>query len=132
MNLKMSGVSLMSRNSGVDVDSLLSVLEDGIRDIAPDESTYSGLSREEVESQDKAYDLFIKKQNQKKRIELSKRVELITIYWLIFTGFIVFMSGFKMFGFNLSNGVLIAFITTSLGTVLGLWTIALNYFFKKD
>ena len=52
-----------------------------------------------------------------------------TLLWLIFTATIVLMIGFKCCGFELSDPVAIAFITTSLATVLGLLGIGLRFYF---
>jgi hypothetical protein len=56
----------------------------------------------------------------------------VSVAWLVFTGVIVVLMGFQCICYQLESSVAIAFITTSLGTVLGLWAIALRYFFHRQ
>lgn len=79
--------------------------------------------------------LIIKREEHGLRKNLSMTLKVISISWLIFTAFIVITSGIKdgffierLFDF--SDPVLIAFITSSLATVVGLWAIALRYYFS--
>ena len=58
---------------------------------------------------------------------LIEKLSDISVNWLKFTAAIVLFQG--LFPHFLSGSVMIAFITTSLGTVLGLWGIGLGYYF---
>ena len=63
------------------------------------------------------------------RKELIGLLKWISILWLCFTVIVVVLHGFRCSYFTLSDSVMIAFLTTSLGTVLGLWGIGLGYYF---
>jgi hypothetical protein len=56
---------------------------------------------------------------------------LIIVSWLGLTAIILFLQGcpHDCFDFSLTDSVMIAFLSTSLGTVLGLWGIALGYYY---
>lgn len=71
-----------------------------------------------------------RKKNQVVRICLIIVLSILSISWLYFTGYeIRHMAKLKHF---LPPSVAIAFITSSLGTVVGLWAIGLNYFFHHE
>jgi flagellar motor component MotA len=74
----------------------------------------------------------IRKADHKTRERLIIMLGVVSISWLIFTGFIIMLLGLGNSWYHLSDGVAIAFITTSLGTVLGLWAIGLRYFFSRE
>ena len=53
-----------------------------------------------------------------------------SIAWLCFTAGVVVLQGIDCFSwFSLTDSAIIAFLTTSLGTVLGLLGIGLGYYF---
>jgi len=66
--------------------------------------------------------------DQKQREKLIDRLSIISILWLIFTACIIGLQGSPLC-FGLTDTVMITFLTTSLGTVLGLWSIGLTYYF---
>jgi hypothetical protein len=68
-------------------------------------------------------------QDQWIRICLIACLVIISVGWLCFTGFIVFNQGCRCVTFCLSDSVMNTFLTTSLGTILGLWSIGLAYYF---
>jgi hypothetical protein len=63
------------------------------------------------------------------RKRLMRVLCCVSIAWLIFTATIIVSMGSEHSCYRLVPSVAIAFITTSLGTVLGLWAIGLRYFF---
>jgi hypothetical protein len=65
------------------------------------------------------------------RKTLMPRLYRVSVAWLIFTGAIVIAIGTQCICYRLDPSVAIAFITTSLATVLGLWAIGLRYFFYR-
>lgn len=65
--------------------------------------------------------------NKKTRNILIWVLTGLSISWLYFTGYEI--RQIAKFHHYLPASVAIAFITTSLGTVVGLWAIGLNYFF---
>jgi hypothetical protein len=74
----------------------------------------------------------IRKANHKTRKRLITMLGVVSISWLVFTGFIIVLLGLGGSCYHLNDSVAIAFITTSLGTVLGLWAIGLQYFFSRE
>jgi len=65
------------------------------------------------------------------RLRLSIVLGVISVVWLVFTAFVIIALATRPGWFSLSDPVAIAFLTQSLGTVLGLWGIGLKYYFKK-
>jgi len=75
-------------------------------------------------------DKTIKHDTHRTRQILIGCVGCSTFLWLVFTALVVLMLGFQYKDFNLSDAVAIAFITTSLATVLGLLGIGLRFYFS--
>jgi len=69
--------------------------------------------------------------DHKMRMRLSMVLGIISVSWLVFTAFVIIALATRPGWFSLSDPVAIAFLTQSLGTVLGLWGIGLKYYFKK-
>ncbi|MBP3514275.1 MAG: hypothetical protein J6J74_07360 [Elusimicrobiaceae bacterium] len=69
----------------------------------------------------------IKEANHTIRKCLIFLLSVLSVSWLVFTGYEIRQIA-KLHHY-LPASVAIAFITTSLGTVVGLWAIGLNYFF---
>ena len=74
----------------------------------------------------------IKGDTHQTRQTLIGCVGCVSFLWIVFTAVIVLMLGFRYGGFDLSDAVAIAFLTTSLGTVLGLMAIGLRFFFSHE
>ena len=72
----------------------------------------------------------IKEENKIIRRLLIIFLSLLTIGWLIFTGYEI--RQIAKIHHLLPTSVAISFITSSLATVVGLWAIGLNYFFHKN
>jgi hypothetical protein len=62
------------------------------------------------------------------QFRLMLLLSFVSIGWLIFTGKIIL--GLARGRLHLDNGVAIAFITSSLATVMGLWLIGLKFYFS--
>ena len=77
-------------------------------------------------------DLKIKQDTHKTRGWLIVYVGSMAFLWIVFTAIIVLMLGFRFYNFDISDAVMIAFLTTSLGTVLGLLGIGLRFYFKPE
>lgn len=60
---------------------------------------------------------------------LSRWLRWISVIWLLFSGVVILLLGCGVLKFE--EGTAIAFITSSLLEVFGLWKIALNYFFGR-
>ncbi len=75
-------------------------------------------------------------ENRETRRWLIKLVAWISGVWLGFTACTLLLQGFGGISvciveadFSLSDAVMVAFLTQSLGTVLGLWIVGLRYYF---
>ena len=71
--------------------------------------------------------------NKTVRWWLMPGLTLISVIWLLYTGIIInclaFDYPFGSVSGRFSDAIAIAFMTTSLATVLGLWHFGLQYFF---
>lgn len=72
----------------------------------------------------------IKEENKEIRRELIAFLSQISFFWLVFTAVIIWYLSTDFI--HLSDSVAIAFITSSLATVIGLWLVGLNYFFNTS
>lgn len=72
----------------------------------------------------------IKEENKEIRRELIAFLSQISFIWLLFTAVIIWYLSTDFI--HLSDSVAIAFITSSLATVVGLWLVGLNYFFNTS
>jgi len=70
------------------------------------------------------------------REERKKYAKRTFVFLSVFTGvvlLIIVLAGFsEAVGFKLENPVLIALITSSLATVVGIFILVMQYLFKKD
>lgn len=73
----------------------------------------------------------MRKEERSTRQWLIAELTKISGLWLAFTAIVVLCCGFRLLYFTLSDAVMISFLTTSLGTVLGLWGIGLRYYFAS-
>lgn len=88
------------------------------------------VTRAPLQQENQDIDRIIKRDTHKTREWLIVDVGCITLLWLFFTALVVLMVGFQFQGFKLSDTVMVAFLTTSLATVLGLLGIGLRFYFK--
>lgn len=77
------------------------------------------------------------------RSEYIPKLFYMILCWLMIAGFFVFLSGLKAprfndpncsgtcFGFSLSDGVLIAFITSTTATVIGIFVLVVAWLFPS-
>jgi len=89
-------------------------------------------SRADLEKERLGIQIKTLRRNQETRDWLMPGLVVVSLIWLIFTGFIVccLAFGYGFLACHLSDVVATAFITTSLATVLGLPAIGLHYFFS--
>lgn len=75
----------------------------------------------------------IRKQDMGERKAYSNKIYCLIASWLIYVGLIIFLEalGSKCGWFKLSDPVMIALITTSTASVIGLFAIVVNYLFKN-
>lgn len=110
-----------------------------LEDTTFNSSNYKKVSHEDLERRQK---LLHENQNQKIRIQHLHYLFILTIIWIIFIWMILILQGFKGYPFqqnsqiynflefHLSDTVLIAFMTTTTTTVLGLYGIGAYWLFK--
>ena len=80
------------------------------------------LAKEEIED---------RRQDRRERKEYARKIFVLICGWLIGIAVILLCSGFGVFGFAFSDGVLIALISGTTVNVLGLFIIVANYLFPK-
>ncbi|MDN8341092.1 hypothetical protein QZK74_03865 [Acinetobacter baumannii] len=110
-----------------------------LEDTTLNSSHYKKISHEDLDRRQK---LLHENQNQEIRIKHLHYLFILTIVWIIFIWVILILQGFKGYPFqqtshiynflvfHLSDTVLIAFMTTTTTTVLGLYGIGAYWLFK--
>jgi len=108
-------------NVQITPNQVQSISQDVVREIAiENESSF----KEEATKQKTN---FIEAEHER-REKLITVLTQISVSWLAFTALVIVLRAIPIC-FFLSDSVMIAFITSSLGTVLGLWGIGLAYYF---
>lgn len=92
---------------------------------SPDEKTQE--EQKDLEAESKKLDLEGKRQDIEARKSYANKIFALVCGWLSLMILLVALSGF---GTQLSDSTLIALITTTTVSVLGLFTIVANYLFK--
>ncbi|MDC5024046.1 hypothetical protein Q5M44_14645 [Acinetobacter pittii] len=112
-----------------------------LEDTTLNSSHYKKITHEDLDRRQK---LVHENQNQKIRIQHLHYLFILTIIWIIFIWAILILQGFKGYPFqqtskiynflkfHLSDTVLIAFMTTTTTTVLGLYGIGAYWLFKGN
>lgn len=72
------------------------------------------------------------KKNSDKRYKYSDNIFELVKCWLVFIGLIVLFDGMNILPFKLNDTVLISLITTTTGTIFGLFYLVIKYFFPGD
>ena len=90
-----------------------------------------GILTEPLRQSSQELDLRIKGETHQTRQSLIWFLSIVTLAWLIFTATVVVLLGVRCICFNLTDTVAVAFLTTSLGTVLALLTIGLRFILGK-
>ena len=72
------------------------------------------------------------KDTHKLRLVYAGRIFWLVCAWLVLVAIAVFMSGFDLWGFKLSDKVLIAFIITTTINVVGLFIVVAKWMFPGD
>lgn len=93
-----------------------------------DEKTLSSRAEEQLKTLQ--IENAILKENKIIRRILICFLSLLSSSWLLFTGYEI--RQLAKLHHHLPSSVAIAFITTSLATVVSLWAIGLNYFFYRN
>ena len=98
---------------------------------SPDQKTLEELK--DLEAEAKKLELVGKRQDIEARKSYANKIFRLVYGWLLAMILLVTLSGFgtRSGWFQLSDATLIALITTTTVSVLGLFTIVANYFFQK-
>jgi len=103
---------------------------------APDLSKLSGEpdlesrgENETIEREPQRAKLADLRQDTELRRDFSHKIFKLIVVWLIFVGLVILLEGFHVKGFNLGNAVMIALITTTTGSVIGIFLIVARYLF---
>jgi hypothetical protein len=102
-----------------------------ITPVEPDDKTSQELAH--LDNESKRIELDGRKQDIAARKEYADKIFKLITFWLISMGSIILLAGFGANGgwFKISDSVQIALITTTTGSVLGLFVIVINYLFKN-
>ena len=65
------------------------------------------------------------------RRDLAKAIFVLIALWLYFVGCIILLQGFRFGGFQLADSAIIALITTTTASVLGIFLVVTRYFFPE-
>ena len=110
-----------------------------IEDIAPpsvpastqaDPNTLQEQSYLEKSARDAELESF--KQDVKHRAEYAPKIFILVVVWVVLIFGLLIFQGFSVFGFHLSDSVLIAAISGTTLNILGLFVIVANYIFRKQ
>ena len=121
----------------------LSGFEDLLRKIAepggpPPDSPDELSQREEDYTERRAADARIRQleQNIEERKKYANRIYWLVCSWLVFVGLVVLRNGVQIpiawIPFGLSDGVLIALITTTTINVIGVFLFVVRYLFPRE
>lgn len=83
-----------------------------------------------IENKLKAEELKQREQDREQRKIYALRSLWFLIGYMIFVFIILLLSGFKLCGFTLSDGVLIATVTTTTANVIGIFAFVMMYLFN--
>lgn len=86
----------------------------------------------ELEKHEREQKLELKRQRQQTNLDRLDRLTRVFIWSTFITLAIIFLSGFHLFGFTLSEALLITLISATLGSIVGLIGTAYAWKPKKD
>ena len=114
-----------------DISELLSrILSPKAISTTPDSKTTE--EEADLEHQHKKTSILGLQQDIKERKTYAGRAFWLVVTWLFLIGIVIFLQGFKICGFDLSSGVLIALIGSTTSGVVGIFLIVTRYLFHYD
>ncbi len=116
-------------NDDIDLDAIDEPLEDEEESEEPRD--YAGEEATALDHEQKKLKLAQFKQDIDERKIYAHRIFKLVVGWLGFVGIMLWFNGFSRFNFHLSNNVLIALITTSTASVIGIFIIVAKYLFPN-
>ncbi len=72
------------------------------------------------------------KQDTMHRAEYAPKIFWLVVAWMIGIFILLFFQGFHLFSFDLSNSVLVAVISGTTITVLGMFVVVAKYIFSHE
>lgn len=86
-------------------------------------------SAQRIAIEDRREDLENKKQNRSQRKSYGNKLFVFLCVYMILVFMILFFCGFSLFGFTLSDTVLITLISTTTANVIGIFAFVVRYLF---
>ena len=77
-------------------------------------------------------ELLESKDTQNLRLNYSNKIFWLVCSWLVCVAVSVFLAGFKIYNFSLSDKVLITFITSTTVNVVGLFVVVAKWMFPSN
>jgi uncharacterized hydantoinase/oxoprolinase family protein len=97
--------------------------------VSADPDSQTTEEEEDLARQQKKAALEGLKQDIEERKKYAGRAFWLVVVWLLLIGVIIFFQGFKLYGFELSSGVLTTLIGSTTGSVVGIFLIVTRYLF---
>lgn len=86
-------------------------------------------SAQRIAIEDRREDLENKKQNRNQRKSYANKFFVFLCVYMGLVFLVLILCGFSLFGFTLSDTVLIALITTTTANVIGIFAFVIHYLF---
>lgn len=86
-------------------------------------------SAQRIAIEDRIEDLENKRQNRNQRKSYGNKLFVFLCVYMGLVFLVLFFCGFSLFGFTLSDTVLIALITTTTANVIGIFAFVVHYLF---
>ena len=86
-------------------------------------------SAQRIAIEDRREDLENKRQNRNQRKSYGNKLFVFLCVYMILVFIVLFFCGFSLFGFTLSDTVLVALITTTTANVIGIFAFVVRYLF---
>jgi len=72
-----------------------------------------------------------RKQDREHREKFAHRGWVTIIIWLGFVALLIILQGFKAWGFNLDDSIVLTIIGATTASIIGMHVVVLNYLFPK-
>lgn len=86
-------------------------------------------SAQRIAIEDRREDLENKKQNRNQRKSYANKLFVFLCVYMGLVFLVLLLCGFSLFGFTLSDTVLVALITTTTANVIGIFAFVVRYLF---
>lgn len=86
-------------------------------------------SAQRIALEDRREDLENKRQNRNQRKSYANKLFVFLCVYMALVFIVLFFCGFSLFGFTLSDTVLVTLITTTTANVIGIFAFVVRYLF---